>query len=114
MRPRTRVSILPVPVPIIVTIRTHAIRNWMAKRTEFLREGVRVLREALVHATGATRIRDFARAGTAAWDIGHGADADRANCLLTDRPPCHDPRVAPPAHRAQLQHLGSFTWSFTS
>jgi putative transposase len=49
---------LPAPVQFIITMIAYAINQRMARRVDYLREEVRVLKEALATATGKTRI-DF-------------------------------------------------------
>src|SRR5262249_28104497 len=49
-------AMLPVTVQFIIAMLAHAINERMARRVEYLQEEVRVLKEALVVATGKTRI----------------------------------------------------------
>ena len=49
---------LPAPFQFLIAMVAYAINERMARRVEYLREEVRVLKEALAAATGKTRI-DF-------------------------------------------------------
>ena len=49
---------LPAPFQFLIALVAYAINQRMARRVDYLREEVRVLKEALAAATGKTRI-DF-------------------------------------------------------
>ena len=54
---------LPITVQFLIAMLAHARNERMARRVEYLREEVRVLKEALVAATGKTRIRSHRSTG---------------------------------------------------
>jgi hypothetical protein len=55
---------LPVTLQFIIAMIAYAINERMARRVDYLREEVRVLKEVLAAATGKTRI-DFERRAAA-------------------------------------------------
>jgi hypothetical protein len=52
---------LPAPLQFVIAMIAYAISERMARRVDYLREEILVLREALAAATGKTRI-DFSAA----------------------------------------------------
>jgi len=57
---------LPAPFQFLIAMVAYAINERMARRVDYLREEVRVLKEALAAATGKTRSTST-RSSDVAW-----------------------------------------------